>query len=86
MTTVLNNLKRIRGLRGMSLRDVERALWERGHDLSPQQLSKLERGEDRLKVDQLQWLAQIYKVTASELLTMGWPKGSRAEIRMTGIA
>jgi transcriptional regulator with XRE-family HTH domain len=63
-----NTVRRFRHERGMDLRDLEGKLAEEGHPIKLGQLSKLERGERRVDVDDLVALAIVLNVTPSQLL------------------
>ena len=61
-------VRRLRQERGLDLRGLEELLAEEGHPIKLGQLSKLERGERRVDVDDLVALAVVLNVTPSQLL------------------
>jgi transcriptional regulator with XRE-family HTH domain len=61
-------VRRIRHERGLDLRELADRLAEEGHPIKLAQLSKLERGERRVDVDDLVALALVLNVTPNQLL------------------
>jgi transcriptional regulator with XRE-family HTH domain len=63
-----NTVRRFRHDRGLDLHELEARLAEEGHPIKLGQLSKLERGERRVDVDDLVALAVVLNVTPNQLL------------------
>lgn len=65
---VAANTRRVRERRGLSTYQLSRALQEVGRPITPSAISKLERGERRVDVDDLMALAVVLGVSPSALL------------------
>lgn len=67
-TAVAANVRRVRERRGLSTYQLSRLLQETGRPITPSAISKLERGDRRVDVDDLMALAVVLGVSPSALL------------------
>lgn len=65
---VAGNLRKVRLNRGLTLQDVAERLTERGRTMTTSAVSKIERAERRVDVDDLTALAAVLGVTPTDLL------------------
>jgi transcriptional regulator with XRE-family HTH domain len=66
--TVARNVRRVRERRGYSTNQISRLLEKAGRSISPAAISKLERGERRVDVDDLTALASVLDISPAALL------------------
>jgi transcriptional regulator with XRE-family HTH domain len=66
--TVRTNLKEVRKLRGLTLRDLSEKLSDTDHPMAHNTISEIERGARRVDVDDLMALAKALKISTSYLL------------------
>lgn len=77
------NLKQIRGGRGLSYAELARRLKELGHPILDTGLMKIEKGERRVDVDDLVALALALGVNVSSLLLPRFIPDSAEDIELT---